>query len=96
LDEAPETAPSVTSSSVEVLSAEQLVEVTHYDVYVNQRAKMAAFVERPDEEQAMYDTAMRVCFRSAKPVVQSARYLVITVDADGHHRTGAGWRLAGR
>jgi hypothetical protein len=88
-----ETAPTITSASVEVLSAEMLAKVTYYDGYVNRRAKLVTLVERPDKAQAMYDTAMRVCFSAPATVLASARYVVITVDADAHHRTGAGWKL---
>jgi hypothetical protein len=95
LEDSNETAPFVTSTSVEVLSAELLAKVEHYDGYYSDRAKMALIVARPDKEQTMYDTAMRVCFPSPRNVLASAKYLAITVEAD-HHRTGAGWRLVMR
>jgi hypothetical protein len=92
-DETAESAPTLTSKSVEVLDSATLAKVKHYDVYTNERGDHATMIERRDKEQAMYETAMRVCFPSARDMLASARYLVITVDADERHRTGAAWQL---
>lgn len=85
------TAPHVMSDTVEVLDAETLATVKHYDAYVGRRS--VAVFERPDKEQAVYQTAMRVCFPGVQAVLANAQYLLITVDADQRHRTAAGWRL---
>jgi hypothetical protein len=89
--ETTDTAPFRASNSVEVLDAKTLATVKHYDVHVGGRS--ALVVERPDKEQAMYHTAMRVCFPDVAVVLANAQYLLITVDADARHRTAAGWRL---
>lgn len=89
--ETTETAPFRASNSVEVLDAQTLATVKHYDVHSGGRS--ALIVERRDKEQAMYQTAMRVCFPDVAVVLEHAQYLLITVEADARHRTGAGWRL---
>jgi hypothetical protein len=90
-NETTETAPFRASNSVEVLDAKTLATVKHYDVHAG--GNTALIVERPDKEQAMYQTAMRVCFPDVAVVLEKAQYLLITVEADERHRTGAGWRL---
>jgi hypothetical protein len=90
-NETRDSAPQVTSDTVEVLDAKTLATVKHYDAWVGN--KSISFVERRDKEQAVYQTAMRVCFPDAEKVLELAQYMLITVDADARHRTGAGWRL---
>ena len=84
-------APFRASNTVKVLDARTLATVKHFDVHVG--GNSAAVMERPDKEQAMYETAMIVCFPDVAVVLQQAQYLLITVEADARHRTGAGWRL---
>ena len=82
----------LSSVGAEVLDAETLARVVHYDVSADGRGRAVA-VERRDQEQAMYSTALKVCFGYPHHVFRSARYLVVSVEADERHRTGAGWRL---
>jgi hypothetical protein len=80
-----------------VLDAQTLATVKRFDVFVGpenaKHERTAVVSERPDQERAAYETAMRVCFAQPAALLAQAQYLVITVEADPHHRTGAGWHL---
>ncbi len=90
-------APKATSASIEILDAVTLENVKRFDVFVgapNAKGESTSLVsERPDKERAMYETAMRVCWNHPSEVLAQAQFMVITVVADEHHRTAAGWHL---
>ena len=86
LDEDRAEVPTVLSRSVEVLDGETVRAIKANDPPVAD--------DVPPEVRAMAPplTPMRVCF--APTVIRpESRYLVISVEPDERHRTGAGWRL---
>lgn len=86
LDEDRSAVPSVRSRSVELLDRAAVARIKANDPPIAD--------EVPAEVRALAPplTPMRVCF--APTVIRAdTRYLVISVEYDERHRTGAGWRL---
>ncbi|HEU5059926.1 MAG TPA: hypothetical protein VFU21_25520 [Kofleriaceae bacterium] len=86
LDEDRRTVPRVVAHSIELVDRQVVARIKKDDP--------PAADDVPPEIRAMAPplTPMRVCFRPT--VIQpETRYLLIWVEPDARHRTGAGWRL---